>query len=103
MAQVTKPRGVRQGYCRAGRGCGIVGRLGTVRYGDPERIIKVQKRNRALVTFDEDRICRAVLRASETINGFRQDYLPGINDKIFEAYDSDERIAEFIADAGCSA
>ncbi|MGD1020682.1 MAG: ATP cone domain-containing protein [Verrucomicrobiia bacterium] len=63
------------------------------------RIIKVQKRNRALVTFDEDRICKAVLRASETINGFRQDYLPGINDKIFEAYDSDERIAEFIADA----
>lgn len=63
------------------------------------RIIKVQKRNRALVTFDEDRIGKAVLRASETINGFRQDYLPGINDKIFEAYDSDERIAEFIADA----
>ena len=62
-------------------------------------IIKVQKRNRALVTFDEGRICRAVLRAAETINGFRQDYLPGINDKIFEAYDSDERIAGFIADA----
>jgi len=63
------------------------------------RIIKVQKRNRALVTFDEERICEAVLRASETIAGFRQDYLPGINDKIFEAYDSDKRIAEFIADA----
>ncbi len=63
------------------------------------RIIKVQKRNRALVTFDEDRICKAVLRAAETINGFRQDYLPGINDKIFEAYGSDERIAGFIADA----
>ncbi|HVM62241.1 MAG TPA: ATP cone domain-containing protein [Verrucomicrobiae bacterium] len=62
-------------------------------------IIKVQKRNRALVTFDEDRIRKAVLRASETIDGFRQDYLPGINDKIFEAYDSDKRIAEFIADA----
>lgn len=63
------------------------------------RIIKVQKRNRALVTFDEERICEAVLRASETINGFRQDYLPGINDKIFEAYDTDKRIAGFIADA----
>ena len=59
------------------------------------RIIKVQKRNRALVTFDESRICEAVLRAAETIDGFRQDYLPGINDKIFEAYDSDERIAGF--------
>jgi uridine kinase len=62
-------------------------------------IIKVQKRNRALVSFDEDRIGKAVLRAAETIDGFRQDYLPGINDKIFEAYGSDERIAEFIADA----
>ncbi|MGA2604951.1 MAG: ATP cone domain-containing protein [Verrucomicrobiia bacterium] len=62
-------------------------------------IIKVQRRNRALVTFDEERICKAVLRAAETIAGFRQDYLPGINDKIFEAYDSDERIARFIADA----
>jgi uridine kinase len=63
------------------------------------RIIKIQKRNRALVTFDENRIRRAVLRAAETIDGFRQDYLPGINDKIFEAYDTDERIAGFIADA----
>ncbi|HTS16218.1 MAG TPA: ATP cone domain-containing protein [Verrucomicrobiae bacterium] len=63
------------------------------------RIIKVQKRNRALVTFDEQRICEAVLRASETIAGFRHDYLPGINDKIFEACDTDKRIAEFIADA----
>ncbi|HVM60646.1 MAG TPA: ATP cone domain-containing protein, partial [Verrucomicrobiae bacterium] len=63
------------------------------------RIIKVQKRNRALVTFDEERICEAVLRASETIAGFRQDYLPGINDKIFEAYDSDKSLAGFIADA----
>ena len=63
------------------------------------RIIKVQKRNRALVSFDEDRICRAVLRAAESIGGFHQDYLPGINEKIFEAYDSDESIAEFVADA----
>jgi hypothetical protein len=63
------------------------------------RIIKVQKRNRALVTFDEERMCKAVLWAAGSIGGFQQDYLPGINDKIFEAYDSDESIAEFVADA----
>jgi hypothetical protein len=62
------------------------------------RIIKVQKRNRALVSFDEERICKAVLRAADSIGGFRQDHLPGINDKIFEAYDTDEKIAEFVAD-----
>ncbi|HUJ08937.1 MAG TPA: ATP cone domain-containing protein [Verrucomicrobiae bacterium] len=62
------------------------------------RIIKVQKRNRALVTFDEERICRAILRAAESIGGFRQDFLPGINDKVFEAYGSEERIAEFLGD-----
>ena len=48
------------------------------------RIIKVQKRNRALVSFNEDRICEAILRAAESIGGFRQDHLPGVNDKIFE-------------------
>src|SRR3989441_6942156 len=63
------------------------------------RIIKVQKRNRALVTFDESRIGAAILRAAESIGGFKQDFLPGINDKIFEAHNSDERIAEFLADA----
>jgi uridine kinase len=63
------------------------------------RIIKVQKRNRALVTFDEDHIRNAILRGTETIGGFRQDYLPGINDKIFDAYGSDEAIAGFLADA----
>ena len=47
------------------------------------RIIKVQKRNRALVSFNEEQICQAVLRAAESIGGFRQDHLPGINDKIF--------------------
>ena len=62
------------------------------------RIIKVQKRNRALVTFDEERICGAILRAAESIGGFRQDFLPGVNDKIFEAYGSEERVAEFLAD-----
>jgi uridine kinase len=63
------------------------------------RIIKVQKRNRALVTFDEDHIRNAILRGTETIGGFRQDYLPGINDKIFDAYGTDEAIAGFLADA----
>ena len=63
------------------------------------RIIKVQKRNRALVTFDGQRIGRAILRAAESIGGFRQDYLPGINEKLFEAYGTDEKIAEFLADS----
>ena len=63
------------------------------------RIIKVQKRNRALVTFDEQRIRRAILRAAETIGGLRQDFLPGINDRIFEAYGAEEELAGFLADA----
>ena len=63
------------------------------------RIIKVQKRNRAMVTFDERRIVAAILRATETIGGFHQDLLPGINDKIFDAYGTDDKIAEFLADA----
>jgi uridine kinase len=62
------------------------------------RIVKIQKRNRALVRFDEARVCRAILRAAESIGGFRQDFLPGINEKIFEAYVTDERIAEFLSD-----
>ena len=63
------------------------------------RIIKVQKRNRALVTFDEQRIRRAILRAAETIGGLRQDFLPGVNDRIFEAYGAEEELAGFLADA----
>ncbi len=62
------------------------------------RIVKVQKRNRALVKFDPDRIRRAIVRAAESIGGFRKDYLPGVNDRIFDAWDSDARIAEFLAD-----
>jgi len=61
------------------------------------RIVKVQKRNRALVRFDEGRICRAVFRAAESIGGFHQDFLPGINDKIFEMCRSDESISEFVS------
>src|SRR6266481_2585307 len=63
------------------------------------RIVKVQKRNRALVKFDPDRIQRAILRAAESIGGFQQDFLAGINDKIFEAWSSDDKLAEFLAEA----
>jgi uridine kinase len=63
------------------------------------RIVKVQKRNRALVRFDAARIWKAILDAAESIGGFRQDYLPGINDKLFEAYGTDEKLAEFLSDA----
>src|SRR5438105_5023277 len=63
------------------------------------RVVKVQKRNRALVKFDEARIWRAILRAAESIGGFRQDFLPGINDRLFEAYNSEEQLAAFLADA----
>jgi uridine kinase len=63
------------------------------------RIIKIQKRNRALVNFDVGQIGSAILQAAESIGGFRQDYLTGVNDKIFEAQESDVKIAEFLADA----
>ena len=63
------------------------------------RIVKVQKRNRALVKFDESLIRGAILRAAESIGGFQQDFLPGINQKIFEAYGTDDKIAEFLAEA----
>ncbi|MDB6123987.1 MAG: Uridine kinase [Pedosphaera sp.] len=62
------------------------------------RIIKVQKRNRALVTFNGDLICGAILRAAESIGGFQQDFLPEINGTIFDACGSDKKIAEFMAD-----
>lgn len=62
-------------------------------------IIKVQKRNRALVTFDEEAIIRALLRAAASIGGFQQDHLPGINDRVFEACGDDAAIAAFLADA----
>ncbi|MCX7887181.1 MAG: ATP cone domain-containing protein [Verrucomicrobiae bacterium] len=62
------------------------------------RIVKVQKRNRALVTFDEGRIHHAILRAARSIGGFREDHLPGINDRLFDACGSDEGIAQFLAD-----
>jgi uridine kinase len=63
------------------------------------RIVKVQKRNRALVRFDPDRIRRAILRAAQSIGGFQHDCLPGINDRLFDAWNSDEAMAEFLAQA----
>src|SRR6266571_9383641 len=62
------------------------------------RIVKVQKRNRALVKFDADRIRRAILRAAESIGGFSQDFLPAINSKVFDADQNDDQIAGFLAD-----
>ncbi|MFZ0825896.1 MAG: hypothetical protein WAO02_00600 [Verrucomicrobiia bacterium] len=63
------------------------------------RIVKIQKRNRALVKFDPSRIGKAVLRAAQSIGGFHQDLLTGVNDQIFNAHGSDESIAGFLADA----
>lgn len=63
------------------------------------RIVKVQKRNRALVRFDPARICNAILRAARSIGGFRQDHLPGINNRLFDAWPEDEALARFLADS----
>jgi uridine kinase len=62
------------------------------------RILKIQKRNRALVRFDQERICQAILRAAQSIGGFRRDYLPGINEKLFEAWSDDAALARFVAE-----
>jgi uridine kinase len=58
------------------------------------RIVKIQKRNRALASFDPARIHRAILRASESIGGFQADYLPGINDRVFRLQGNDSAVAE---------
>ena len=63
------------------------------------RIVKVQKRNRALVKFDDTRIRQAIFHAAKSIGGFAQDRVTGVNDSIFQAHGSDEQIAEFLADA----
>lgn len=62
-------------------------------------IVKVQKRNRALVKFDPSRIWKAIFRAAESIGGFQRDFLPGINDNVFATHPTDESIATFLADA----
>jgi uridine kinase len=63
------------------------------------RIVKVQKRNRALVRFDAGRIRNAILRAGQSIGGFQQDYLPGINERLFDAWGADEPLAGFLAES----
>jgi len=64
------------------------------------RIVKVQKRNRALVRFDQGRILDAILRAGRSIGGFHEDYIPGVNQRIFAACGDDETaVARFLADA----
>jgi uridine kinase len=63
------------------------------------RIVKVQKRNRALVRFDPARIRNAVLRAAESIGGFAHDHSPAVNDRVFQACGTDDAIAEFLTDA----
>ncbi len=62
------------------------------------KIGKVMKRNHALVTFDQERIIRAIRRAAESIGGFEQDYLEGVNDRVFAAGKTDEGIAECLSD-----
>ena len=62
------------------------------------RIVKVQKRNRALVRFDAGRICGAILRAGRSIGGFDQDLLPGTNDRLFQAWPQEEQLAGFLAE-----
>jgi len=63
------------------------------------RIVKVQKRNRALVKFDASRIREAIARAAQSIGGFESDYLEGINHQLFEAWNTEEKLAEFLAEA----
>jgi uridine kinase len=62
------------------------------------RIVKIQKRNRALVRFDATRICKAIARAAESIGGFQQDFLAGVNDKIFAAHQTDGEVATFLGE-----
>jgi len=62
------------------------------------RIGKVRRRNHALVRFDEEKITRAIFRAAEAAGGFEQDYLPGINERVFLAGGHAEGIAEFLRD-----
>ena len=53
---------------------------------------------RIFVVDDSPFIRKAILRAAESIGGFQQDLVPGVNDTIFNAYGTDDKIAEFLAD-----
>ena len=59
---------------------------------------KVMRRNHALVTFDQERIVRAIRRAADSNGGFEQDYQKDINERIFAAGATDEGIARFLSD-----
>jgi uridine kinase len=63
------------------------------------RIVKIQKRNRALVRFDLERIRNAILRAGASIGGFGLDHHPGINDRLFQSCNTPDAIADFLTDA----
>jgi uridine kinase len=62
------------------------------------RIRKVQKRDRSLAPFDQNKIVSAILRAARSLGGFRLDFLKGVNDHLFDAYGTDERIAGALSD-----
>ena len=62
------------------------------------KIGKVRKRSHALVTFDQERITRVIRLGGEAVGGFDQDYLPGVNDRIFAAGGTDEGVAQFLSD-----
>ncbi len=63
------------------------------------RILKVQKRNRALVRFDAARIRDAILRAGRAVGGFHQDLMPGLNERVFPPGADDESIADSLMDS----
>ena len=62
------------------------------------KIGKVRKRSHALVTFDQERITRVIRLGGEAVGGFDQDYLPGVNERIFAAGETDEGVAQFLSD-----
>jgi uridine kinase len=51
-----------------------------------------------LNAFDRGRIVRVIRVAAESAGGFEQDYLEGINDAVFAAGETDDGIADFLAD-----
>ena len=63
------------------------------------RIVKVQKRNRALVHFDEGRIGQAILRAADPSAASSRISCPASTTGFSSAYGNDEKIAAFLADA----
>ncbi len=62
------------------------------------RIGKIRKRNHSLVTFDPEKVFNVILLSADTAGGFAQDYVPGVNDRVFAAGGTDRGIAEALAD-----